>query len=330
MIDVLIVGAGIAGLMAANLLKENGFHVLVVDKGRGVGGRMATRRIGKGRADHGAQFFTVRDPVFGAHVEKWLASNVIHRWSSGWSDGTAASYAKDGFPRYVGSQGMTAVPKFLAESVTVQLQTRLIKVTAVDNEWQAVAENGTVYKSQALLMTPPVPQTLDVLDYGGVTLSSENRDALERITYAPCIAGLFLIDGGVRLPHPGALQRSDAQIPWIADNQRKGISPDCTLITLHSNPELSWTLWNVGYNEKVATLKKGLRPFLKKNSTILEAQAHRWRFSRPTTLHPERTLIADNLPPLAFAGDAFHEPRVEGAALSGLAAATALANRLRP
>ncbi|HMQ53993.1 MAG TPA: FAD-dependent oxidoreductase, partial [Anaerolineae bacterium] len=53
--DVLVVGAGLSGLMAANLLKAYGFKVTVLDKGRSVGGRLATRRIGPGRADHGAQ-----------------------------------------------------------------------------------------------------------------------------------------------------------------------------------------------------------------------------------------------------------------------------------
>jgi renalase len=53
--DVLIVGAGIAGLAAATDLHAAGRTVLVVDKGRGVGGRLASRRIGAATFDHGAQ-----------------------------------------------------------------------------------------------------------------------------------------------------------------------------------------------------------------------------------------------------------------------------------
>jgi monoamine oxidase len=40
--DILIVGAGMTGLLAATDLNASGFHPLVVDKGRGVGGRLAT------------------------------------------------------------------------------------------------------------------------------------------------------------------------------------------------------------------------------------------------------------------------------------------------
>lgn len=67
--DVLIIGGGISGLLCATELKRAGMSVRVVDKGRGVGGRMATRRMAGGRLDHGAQFFTVRDERYQAYVD---------------------------------------------------------------------------------------------------------------------------------------------------------------------------------------------------------------------------------------------------------------------
>jgi predicted NAD/FAD-dependent oxidoreductase len=54
--DVAIIGAGIAGLCAALTLTQAGLKVVIVDKARGVGGRMATRRLGGAVIDHGAQF----------------------------------------------------------------------------------------------------------------------------------------------------------------------------------------------------------------------------------------------------------------------------------
>ena len=59
--------------MTATTLRQRGDErsIFIVDKGRSVGGRLATRRIGPGRADHGAQFFTVRSDKFQGYVDRW-------------------------------------------------------------------------------------------------------------------------------------------------------------------------------------------------------------------------------------------------------------------
>ena len=62
-----VLGAGMAGLSAAHALREQGHDVVVIDKARGPGGRMRTRRNEDLRFDHGAQSFTVQ-------------SAVAHRW----------------------------------------------------------------------------------------------------------------------------------------------------------------------------------------------------------------------------------------------------------
>lgn len=330
MIDILIVGAGISGLMAANKLKEQGFTLTVVDKGRGVGGRMATRRIENGRADHGAQFFTVRHDAFSHYVEEWLKQELIHPWSMGWSDGSVAAPSQDGHPRYVGDKGMTTVPKHLAADLDVRKSTKLTRIVQSGAGWQAEAEDGTRFRSRALLLTPPVPQSVALLDAGAVPLVAADRAALARISYDPCLAGMFLIEGAIDLPEPGAVQRPDHTFPWIADNRRKGISPNARLLTVHTDPTLSRDLWDADDAVKIAVIEQALTPFLDTSAYIVSAQVHPWRYAIPTTLHAERTLLATNLPPLAFAGDAFREPRVEGASLSGLAAADALANALAP
>lgn len=322
--DVLIVGAGIAGLMAAAQLQRHGFSVTVLDKGRGVGGRMATRRIGNGRADHGAQFFTVREHTFRVHVNGWITNGWVRQWSQGWSRGSAAAPTQDGHPRYVGDEGMTTVPKRLAQDLDVRTGVRVTAVSPGGNGWQVTDQGGSHYEGRALLLTPPVPQSLALLANGEVLLVNDDRWALERIQYDPCLAGLFVVDGDVQLPEPGALQRPEQTFPWIADNQRKGISPHARIITVHAAPELTWSLWEADDALKISTLQSGLDPFLAADAVIKSAQVHRWRFAIPTTLHDARTLLAQNLPPLAFAGDAFKEPRVEGAALSGLSAAEAL------
>ncbi|MEO8611011.1 MAG: FAD-dependent oxidoreductase [Chloroflexota bacterium] len=338
--DAVIVGAGLAGLMAAHVLIAHDLTVTLVDKGSSVGGRLATRRIGAGRADHGAQFFTVRAPEFADWVERWLAVGVVYKWGDGFSDGSIGHQGSDGHPRYAVHGGMNALAKYLAAELKNRPQPLQIDVNAKvsalvpkPDGWEIRTESGANYASRGLLLTPPVPQSLALLVSGvdGDPLAHADREALQRIDYAPCVAGMFHVSGArsaVNLPEPGALQRPKEAISWIADNHRKGISPDATIITVHAAPEYSRELWDVPEDQALETLREALYPFLASGTSIIEAQLKRWRYALPTVLHPERFLMATGIAPLVFAGDAFGEARVEGATLSGLAGGEALAARL--
>jgi predicted NAD/FAD-dependent oxidoreductase len=209
--DVVIVGAGLAGLLAARVLKEQGKRVLLLDKGRSVGGRLATRRIGGGLADHGAQFFTVREPEFGTLVSRWLAEGIVFEWSRGWSDGSLAT-TRDGHPRYAVHGGMNALAKQLAQGLDTRVKVTLVSVKAIEGGWQVEDESGSTTRAKALLLTPPVPQSLALIDDGGVMLNPADRAALDAIEYLPSLTGLFVLDREVRLPSPGAIQRPHANI----------------------------------------------------------------------------------------------------------------------
>lgn len=322
--NVLIVGAGIAGLLAARVLHERGITTLVLDKGRRAGGRMATRRLDNAYGDNGAQFFTTRDPVFGAYVQGWIAEGRVFEWSRGWSDGSANS-APDGHPRYAVHGGMNALPGMLAQGLDVRVNITLKLVRQTGDGWEAEDTDGKRYTASALLLTPPVPQSLALLEAGGVTLPEAQHQALAAISYAPCFAALFHVEGRVNLPAPGALQRPDGPIYWIADNQRKGVSPDACIITMHAGPEVSRQWYDDPEAEILQRFEAELQPLMAEDARIVGSNLKRWRYAQPVTVYPERCLLVEGESPVAFAGDAFGSPRVEGAALSGIAAGEALA-----
>lgn len=313
-------GAGLAGLMAGQAVQAAGKTAVILEKGQQVGGRLATWPLGSGFADVGAQFFTVRQPQFQKYVTDWQEKGLIFEWSHGWADGSQETPVADAFPRYAAKGGMTAVSQHLAQTLTVHIQTELVKIRQAGDGWQAVAKDGRSYQSRALILTPPVPQSLALLDAGSVLLTANDRAALEKIRYAPSLTGLFWIEGEVLLPLPGAVQRPDAAVSWIADNRQKGVSPKATILTAHTNPAMSQLWYEAPKGELLGLFVKELRPFLGKNSTVKAHRIHHWRYALPTVIHPQRTLLAKNLPSLAFAGDAFNGPRVEGAALSGITA----------
>lgn len=315
--DVIIIGAGIAGLMAAGFLHKQGIDFAVLDKGRGVGGRMASRRMEPGRADHGAQFFTVRTDRFRAYVDEWLAAGAVVEWTRGFGD-------HDGHPRYRGEPAMTAVAKHLARDLPVYTGVRATAVAHDGRLWNISIEDGDTWLAERLIMTTPAPQTLALLDAGKVELPAAARHALDQITYTPCFAVMARLNQPSLIPAPGAVQINSEPITWIADNFQKGISDEVT-VTLHAGPAFTRQHLNdqrdtIGRQLLAAAAGQGWLDL----AAVEEMQVHRWLYSQPVTLHPDRTLAANTPGPIAFAGDAFKEARVEGAALSGLAAAKAL------
>ncbi len=322
--DSVIIGAGLCGLMAAGRLLDSGAGVTLLDKGRSVGGRMATRRIGAGLADHGAQFFSVRADRFAAYAAAWRTQNLIFVWSNGWSDGSVdAVPGSEGHPRYAVRGGMNALPKQLAADLAargahIETGVRVTRVMHDHTGWLAEADDGRAWRGRSLVLTPPVPQSLALLDAGGVTLAETERAALDAVAYAPCLCAICRIDGSAWLPAPGAVQRPQSDIAWIADNQRKGISPHAAVLTLHGSPAWSAAHYNDADDMLRERFLAALREWSGGDEKLRELQIKRWRYALPTHLFPATHLRAAGLPPLYFGGDGFGSPRVEGAILSGL------------
>ncbi len=80
MINIAIIGAGLAGLTAANILKNNA-NITLFEKSRGVGGRIATRRSEPYFFDHGAQFFKARSAEFKDLINPMIKQGIIQTWN---------------------------------------------------------------------------------------------------------------------------------------------------------------------------------------------------------------------------------------------------------
>ncbi|TVQ17942.1 MAG: FAD-dependent oxidoreductase [Spirochaetaceae bacterium] len=349
--DAVIVGAGIAGLTAARELSSRGRRVIVVDKGRGVGGRIATRRIDGAVFDHGAQFVTARSSEFQGEVERWVQAGVAALWSHGFADGlvgdgslltraadgsdTPHMPARDGHPRYRGVDGMTSIAKHLARGLDVRLSTAVASVTRDANGFEVIDATGSTTAASAVILTPPAPQSIALLDAGAVAVDPDARTTLSAIGYEPCIAVLAFVDDGSAagaaaggsigsglLPEPGALRRPAPQVEWIADNFAKGSSPHGPALTIHCSPSFSAEHYqsdDATIVDRIASIIRGIGlPALR------DAQVKRWRYSAPVA-PLSIGAWTDGLPSgLVIAGDAFMGARVEGAFLSGLAAARAV------
>ncbi len=315
--NIVVIGAGLAGLTAARRLADAGHDVVVFDKGLSPGGRLATRRIGSATLDHGAQFFTIRGDSFASIIAPHLASGLVYEWCRGFTaDG-------DGYPRYAAHGGMNTLAKALAVGLDVRTSALVFAVrpAAVGSSyrWDVSLDNGASVRADALVVTCPVPQSYSLLASAAGTV--ELPIDLIRTPYERTIALLVTLDRASALSVPGGVQNPTDSLSFVTDNQIKGISASPAL-TIHANASWSEAHWD----DDQVLLGESLRalgaPFIG-NADVLTGQVKKWRFATPRTIWPQPCWEHPG-GALTLAGDAFAGPKMEGAAMSGLAAAHAL------
>ena len=298
--------------MAARSLHDAGHEVLVIDKGRGVGGRMATRRITTPDGttavfDHGAQFFTVRDEEMARLVTQWTNTGVVREWCRGFA-------GDDGHPRYVVNGGMAALAKHLSSGLAVRTSTLVFAVRPGDkgHRWTVVIDDASTIECDAVIVTCPLPQSYSLTITTGLELPRE----LLTTDYDRTIALLAVVDRPDVIPAPGGLQNPDHVFSWIGDNVAKGVS-SVPAITFHANPAWSLEHWEDSRDDGLAAITTQAQRWLG-DAHIVACDYKKWRFATPQKVWPDRCYGNDGI---VFAGDAFSGPKVESAVLSGIAAA---------
>ncbi len=309
--EVIIIGGGLAGIMAARTLLHNGIEdVVILDKSRSVGGRLATRRVDGGKVDHGAQFFTVRTPQLQKSVEDWLKKGWVKKWFG------------DPYPRYTSVDGMNTLAKKLADGIPAILNERAVNVTNEDSV-VVQCESGTTYHAKKVLITAPAPQAKDLLS--GDEFSSDIKEELSKVTFAPCLVGIFTVEETVpNLDEGGHLDtKVPAGVERIVDHQAKGISDKVT-VSVYMNREWSMEHYDLDDQSILAKIKGKVA-----GMSVIQEQLKRWRYAEAQTVLHKPYLQVDNK--IFIAGDAFlteDDPagrtRFESAFLSGIAVGEAL------
>jgi renalase len=322
--DVLVIGAGIAGVTAARALQRAGERVETLEKSRGVGGRTATRTLHGVRVDHGAQFFTARDPRFEREVAEAVAAGVAVRWADGlptWRGREIDHPATGGHPRYACPDGMTALAKHVARDLDVTTSATVSRIAAAHDGWRVEGRDGRVWHTTRIVLTAPVPQALALVD--DVDVAPDVRASLEAIAYAPCwtiIAGYadFAVPAWPALRFP-----EHPDLALVANDASRRRHADHAVLVLHATATYTRRRFDAPAGAVADDLLRAAAAALPWAATPNWVEHQRWRYARPETQHDQEAVVV--APGLVLAGDGFGGDRVEGAYLSGLAAAAAIA-----
>lgn len=311
--DILIIGAGMAGLSCALHLAAAGLAPALIDKGRGPGGRMAARRVAIGGADvsfdHGAQYFTARDPAFAAAVAAWQDA------------GAAAPWPEAGEEAFVGTPGMNGPLKAMASRLAVRWGVRALTLTQAGDLWRIATDAGDITARTALVAVP-AEQAADLLSEPAPNLAAIPAS----IQSAPCWAVLVAFDAALPLSQAAIRGDSAAAISWAARNASKPERGGAETWVIHASPTRSRELLDQPKEEVAAILLDDFRSAsgLASLPPTLHLDAHRWLYALPQVAKEGGPARFDPALRLGIAGDYLHSPRVEGAWLSGRALAETL------
>lgn len=327
-----VVGAGLSGLMAARVLQDHGLEVTLFDKGRRPGGRANTREHDGHSFDHGAQYFTVRDPVIRRYLDAWVEDGVAAEWRASLvrvaEDGSVGE-AKPG-PRYVGRPGMIDVAAHLASELSVESGRRIAAVEAGEDagedgrRWRLVDENGAVAgRFHRVIVAVPAPQAVPLLK-----ATPGLAQAAGSVDMAPCWAGMFVFPGPVNPGFDGAFVAGDG-LSWIArDASKPGRSSEESWV-VHASPAWTRARLELDREEAADELLEAFRTLLEESGAPsggdalpdpLFRRAHRWGYALADG-PVDGGCLWDGDAGIGACGDWCQGGRVEGALLSGIALA---------
>ncbi|MGI3783738.1 MAG: NAD(P)/FAD-dependent oxidoreductase [Janthinobacterium lividum] len=309
---VVVVGAGISGVAAARALVEGGREVVVLDRGRRIGGRMASRRTDGRMVDTGASYFTVSDDRFRAVVEAWRDAGLAHGWTDTFSVSDAGDLTpKSGPVRWSAPGGLRSLVEDLATDLDV-------RQTTVEHVGPGPVVDDL--PASAVVLAMPDPQALRLLDPAYASVIAALSDPFD-----PVLALTATFPGRSWPDVDGAFVSGDPVISWVADDGRRR-GDGAPVLVAHSTPEFA-AEHLAAPDEAAGPMTAALRDALAIGAEPTSTHVHRWTFGKPAGTRDEPFFLDDQL--VGVCGDAWSDkPRVETAYLSGRALGEALLERL--
>ncbi|MDD5028087.1 MAG: FAD-dependent oxidoreductase [Rhodoferax sp.] len=341
---IAIVGAGIAGIACARTLQRAGHQVTVFEKSRGLGGRMATRDSAFGSFDHGAQYFTARDPRFLLALQ--TMPQLIKRWSANTVQvldelgRVAAASLPTHESHWVATPGMKSLvagwAQPLVQADQVQLQSRVTRVErdALNaRQWQLHSEalDGAQHVFSGfdhVLLAIPHAQARTLLQNS--KLAAPWCQKIDAVQVAPCWALMLAFPQAVQPglttlgPQWNAALSTHHRIAWLARESSKPGRSAVERWTVQASP--AWSQEHL-HDDAARAEAKLIKAFAEVTGIRAEpalVDSQRWLYAK--TLVPlGQSHLWDAKTGLGVCGDWCLGHRIEDAFVSGLELALAVA-----
>lgn len=323
--NIVIIGSGLAGLAAGRTLAAAGKDVVILDKGRRLGGRVATRRADGFCFDHGAQFATAHNPAFMDILAVASAAEAVRDWQR-----PSGRMAK------IGAQMMRDLPLFVSQMpdgspLDIRQDVEVADITQDhDHICLLDAEGALIEQASHLIITAPAPQTARLLQKAAPELAETARSA----SYHPCWTVML----GLDTESPDALpsrEAPDADLCFVADSRARRpagtnlqTAPLPPSLVLQAGPQWTRDHLETEREQIISAMMALYQTYLDETHphismpAIAYQAAHRWLYARlDKAADPDLPQLSHSRR-ICLAGDWLRAPRCEAAYESGLHAAT--------
>jgi hypothetical protein len=296
-VTVIVVGAGMAGLACARELLDEGIPVRVLERGRVVGGRLASTKYDGRYADVGAAYLTADDHAFQGRLDSWRVAGLAEPWTD-----TLLVFDRTGTPRPTTGPMRWSAPgglRSLAEDLARELDVTL------EHEVTLLADETR--DAQAVVLAMPGPQARRLV----------GMDAARAQHWSPVLAAVLTYPERVWADFRGAFVNDHLVLATLCDDgDRRG--DRAPVLVAHSTG--AYAQPHLGDPAAVADeMATAVADLLRINEKPV-VHVHRWTFAQPDPVEGLFAREGD----VYLCGDAFGKPRVQTAWLSGRAVAHAI------
>lgn len=317
--SIAIIGAGLAGLTCGTALKGLVSSVRVFEKNIYPGGRISRFRVGEYEFNHGAQYFTVNNPLFWNIVSAWQTDGIVRSWD-GWIvelQNGQVSNTDMATQRFVGQPRMQVIAENLASNCDLTTSTTVGELEMQSaGGWRLFNDRGDYLGVFDIVIIATAGNQVAALCRDVPTISR----LADKIDMTVCWAGMFAFEQKLDLPFDAA-NVLDSPLSWISHSQLTDQKSEFDCWLMHATPEWSQR-YAASFRGRVMHslldafwAATDLAPVIPVFSSV-----HCWKHALPINPIGEDSLF-DETRAIGACGDWCTAPRIEGAVLSGFSMA---------